>query len=466
MNGLEAVREALGDLIEPAMDAHRSELRRVSRGTAEWVAHPRSREDVVRVVLACAAARVPMVPYGGGTGLVGGQVSDGPPALVVSLDRMTAIRGLWPEEGAIEVETGATLSDVQAAAEEAGLCFPLSLGSKGSARVGGLLATNAGGTAVLRHGSMRDLTLGVEAVLADGSLLEGAKRLRKDNTGYDLRHLLIGSEGTLGIVTAATLRLVPPPRSVAAALLAVPSPRAALGLLARARRRVGDGVSGCELIDGQGLRWVAEHLPGVRRILDPIPDWSVLIEIGLFEGDASAVLEEVAADALASGEAGDGAVSRSEAQRAAFWALREAIPEASRAVGPIANHDVSVPLSEVPHLIEEGRAALSRIVPGLRFNTFGHAGDGNVHFNVFAPEGLGRCDHADIKPALSAALYELVVGLGGSISAEHGIGRHKAVELARLERPARLAALRRIKAALDPHGLMNPGALLFPRSED
>ena len=460
MSGLAAVRRDLPDLIAPATPAHRQELRRISRGTAEWVARPRSTADAVRVVQSCAAHGVAMVPYGGGTGLVGGQVADGPPALVVSTERMAAVRGVWADEGVVEVEAGAILSDVHAAARSVGLTFPLTLGSRGSARIGGLLATNAGGTAVLRHGTMRELTLGVEAVLPDGTLLEGARRLRKDNSGYDLRHLLIGSEGTLGLITAATLRLASVPRSRAAAVLAVPGPRAALDLLGRLRARVGDGVTGCELIDGQGLRWVATHLSDVRLPLGPIPDWSVLVEVGLFEGDAAEVLEEVAGAAMADGAVSDGVVSRSEAQRAAFWAMREAIPEASRAVGPIATHDVSVPLSAVPGLIEEGRRVLHAIAPGLRFNTFGHVGDGNVHFNVFPAEGRSAGAYVAIRPDLSAALHDLVVALGGSISAEHGIGRHKAAELARVERPARMAALRRIKRALDPDGLMNPGALL------
>ncbi|MFO6464276.1 FAD-binding oxidoreductase [Jannaschia sp. KMU-145] len=455
----DGLRRDLGQLLAPAAPHHRTELRGRATGTAEWVATPRDTDEVARVVRASAAARVPMVPYGGGTGLVGGQVGDGPPALVVSLTRMAAIRAVWPDEGAIEVEAGAILATVQEAAQAAGLAFPLTLGSRGSAQIGGLLATNAGGTAVLRHGTMRDLTLGVEAVLSDGSVVSGGRRLRKNNTGYDLRHLLIGSEGTLGIITAATLRLVPEPRARAAAFLAVASPRAALDLLAIARARVGEGVSGCELIDGQGLRWLAEHLPAVRQPFDAAPDWSVLMEIGLFEGDAAAVLEEIAADGLARGLVSDGAVSRSEAQRDAFWQVREGIPEASRAVGPIASHDVSVPLSHVPRLIAEGRAALLGIAPDLRFNTFGHAGDGNVHFNVFPARGRTRADYAGIAPELTARLHDIVVDLGGAISAEHGIGRFKAAELARLAKPSELAAMRAIKAALDPGGLMNPGVI-------
>ena len=442
-----------------AEDRHREELRRLTCGTAEWVALPRTTQEVSAIVRACARDRVAVVPYGGGTGLVGGQLADGTPALTLSLERMDAVRGLWPAEGAIEVEAGMILERLHAAAREAGLMFPLSLASKGSARIGGLLGANAGGTAVLRYGTMRELALGVEAVLPDGSIIR-THRLRKRNMGYDLRHLLIGSEGTLGVVTAATLRLYPEPTARAAAFLAVPSPRAALDLLALARERVGDGVSGCELIDGQGLRWLSEHLPDTRQPFRDAPEWSVLIELGLFGADAGEALEAIAARGVERGHVLDGVVSRSEAQREAFWAVREAIPEANRAVGAIASHDVSVPLSAVPELIARGREALRAIAPDIRFNTFGHVGDGNVHYNLFPAPGRTRDDYRDAIPALTGRLHDMVRELGGAISAEHGIGRHKASELKRLADPADLAAMRLIKKALDPAGIMNPGAVL------
>ena len=450
-------------VLRPAEARHREELRRIARGTATLVALPRSTREVADVVRLCAETGTPIVPFGGGTGLVGGQLTDGPPALVLSLERMAAVRGLWPEEGVIAVEAGCILQDVHAAAEAAGLMFPLTLGSKGSARMGGLLAANAGGTAVLRYGNMRELTLGVEAVLPDGSVLDTAHRLRKRNMGYDLRHLLVGSEGTLGIITAATLRLFPQPRSRAAAFLQVGSPADALALLALAKARVGEGVSGCELIDGQGLSWLRDTHPLVRQPFAAPPPWSVLLELGLFTGDASDVLEEIGAKAATRGLVLDGVVSRSEAQREAFWHVRETIPEANRAVGAVASHDVSVPLGAVPELIARGRERLRAIAPDIRFNTFGHAGDGNVHYNLFPAEGRTRDDYRAVKGALTAALHDLVHALGGAISAEHGIGRFKVDELERLADPAELRAMRRVKRALDPHGIMNPGAVL--RSE-
>ncbi len=452
------------DTLREADDRYRQELRKQAVGSAAHVAVPSTTEEVATIVRACAEARVAIVPYGGGTGLVGGQVAGGVPALTVSLERMDAVRGVWREEGVMTVEAGAILSDVHAAARDAGLMFPLSLASKGSARLGGLLAANAGGTAVLRYGTMRELTLGIEAVLPDGSVMDTAHRLRKSNMGYDLRHLLIGSEGTLGIITAATLRLFPEPRSRAAAFLAVRAPEDALSLLALTRDRLGDAVSGCELIDGQGLRWLAQTHPQVRQALHPIPDWSVLLEVGLFDGAAADLLEEVAGHAVEKGIVTDGTVSRSEAQREAFWAVRETIPEANRVIGAIASHDVSVPLSDVPRLIADGRTALREIAPDIRFNTFGHVGDGNVHYNLFPAEGRSKADYADTREALTACLHDMVAALGGAISAEHGIGRFKADELARLGDPATLTAMRAVKAALDPQAIMNPDAVLSRKS--
>ena len=340
--------------------------------------------------------------------------------------------------------------------------FPLTLGSKGSARIGGLLATNAGGTAVLRYGNMRELTLGIEAVLPDGSIMATAHRLRKSNMGYDLRHLLIGAEGTLGIITAATLRLFPVPHDRAAAFLAVGSPADAVALLALARERLGDTVTGCELIDGTGLRWLRDTYPDTRQPFAEPPDWSVLLEAGLFEGDAADALEAVAAAAMERGLVRDGTVSRSDTQREAFWAVRETIPEANRAVGALASHDVSVPIGAIPDLVRDGREKLRAIAPDIRFNTFGHVGDGNLHYNLFPASGRTREDYAEVKARLTATLHDLVAAAGGAISAEHGIGRHKRDELARLGDPAALAAMRAVKRALDPHGIMNPGAVLLP----
>ena len=454
-----ALSDGLPDgTVLPAEDRHREEQRRIATGTAEWVARPRSTEEVARIVGRCAEAGVAVIPYGGGTGLVGGHVSDAP-ALLVSLERMDRIRAVRPLENVIEVEAGCVLAAVQAAAAEAGRSFPLSLASEGSARIGGLMATNAGGVGVLRHGNMRDLVLGVEAVLPDGSVMRGAHRLRKANMGYDLRHLLIGAEGTLGVICAASLRLVARPADEAAAMLAVPSPRAALELLALARDRLGEVVSAFELIDGEGLRMLARTVPEVRQPLAGPPDWSVLVDVGVARGEASAALEEVAAAGVEAGLVTDGVVSRSGRERAEFWAVREALPEANRRTGAIASHDVSVPLSAIPELVTRGREAAARIAE-VRVNSFGHVGDGNLHYNLFPATGRTKADYADVRGDLTRAIHDTVHNLGGAISAEHGIGRFKAAELARYGDPAALAAMRAIKAALDPKGIMNPGAVL------
>lgn len=444
--------------VVPAEARHREEQRRVATGTSDWVARPRSTEEVARIVARCAQSGVGVIPYGGGTGLVGGHVADAP-ALIVSLERMDAIRAVRPLENVIEVEAGCVLAAVQAAARRVGRMFPLTLASEGSARIGGLMATNAGGTGVLRYGNMRDLVLGVEAVLPDGSVMRGAHRLRKSNMGYDLRHLLIGAEGTLGVICAATLRLVPIPADEATAMLVVPSPQAALELLALAQGRIGGAVSAFELLDGQGLRFLAETVPEVRQPLPGPPDWSVLIDAGLASGDAAAALEEVAAAGIAAGLVTDGTVSRSGRERAEFWAVREGVPEANRRVGAIASHDVSVPLTAIPEMIARGRAAAARIAD-VRVNSFGHVGDGNLHYNFFPAAGRTRAEYADVRGALTRAVHDLVHELGGAISAEHGIGRFKVAELERYGDPAALAAMRAIKRALDPKGIMNPGAVL------
>ena len=444
-----ALEAAAPRTLSEAEPRHLEEPRGKWRARSGLVAKPRTTAEVAALVRACAAERVGIVPWGGGTGLVGGQVAEG--NLILSLERMTAIREVSRAEDLLICEAGAILSDVHAAAEEAGRLFPLSLASKGSARIGGLLATNAGGVNVLRWGNMRDLTVGIEAVLPDGSILSGPGRLRKDNAGYDLRHLLIGAEGTLGIVTAAALRLVPPPADVATAWIAVPSPEAALSLLALVRDRAGEGVSAFELISVTGLDFLAEHLPQVRPPMRA--DWSVLVELGL-PSDAEATL---AAIYEAAGElAGDAVLASSEAQRNALWEARESIPLANRAVGAIASHDVSVPLGSVPQLIAKGGEALAG--EAVRINAFGHLGDGNLHYNLFP--ALDRSRDGYDAPRLTGIVHDLVRSLGGSIAAEHGIGRAKAAELAAHGDPAKLAAMRAVKAALDPHGIMNPGAVL------
>ena len=449
------------DTVGPAPASYREEPRGRFTTPAALLARPRTTAEVQTIVRAAAAARVGIVPWGGGTGLVGGQVvPDGPVPLILSLERMNAIRGLWPEENVIAVEAGAILADVQAAARTANRLYPLSIAAQGSARIGGTLATNAGGVNVLRYGNARELCLGVEAVLADGTLVGGLKRLRKDNTGYDLKNLLIGSEGTLGIITAAALRLHPVPAGEGTAMLTVPSPRAALDLLALAQDRMASCVSAFELIAGQGLRFLDEVMPEVRQPFEHRPDWSVLIEVGLPQGlDPAAALEGLFAAALEAGLTEDGVIAQSGTQRADLWTLRESLPEANRRVGAVSSHDISVPLSEIPAFIDRAGPALAGI-GDFRINCFGHVGDGNLHYNVFPLSGRSRRDHDHQRDAVKACVHEIIDSLGGSVSAEHGVGRLKVADLERFGDPGRLDMMRRIKSALDPLGILNPGAVL------
>ena len=448
-----------GSLI-PADPRFLTEARGRVTGQGAFVARPRTASEVATIVRACTAGRVGIVPYGGGTGLVLGQVMpDGPLPLILSMERMAAIRAVYPEENVLIAEAGAVLADVQAAAG-VGRLFPLTLASQGSARIGGLLSTNAGGVHVLRYGNARDLCLGVEAVLPDGSILNGLKRLRKDNTGYDIRNLLVGAEGTLGILTAASLKLYPLPASVGTAVLQVPSPAAALALLALAQGRMAGCVSAFELIGGQGLRFLDETLPDIRQPFASRPDWMVLIEVGLPEGMAAdTALEGLYAQAVAQGLAGDGVVAQTRQQVAEFWALREALPDANRRIGAIASHDISLPLSEIPGFLAGAEAMIAAFGP-FRINAFGHLGDGNLHFNIFPPKGESRAAYLPLAGDIQRTVHDRVVTLGGSFSAEHGVGRLKAGDLQRYGDPAKLAAMRAVKAALDPLGIMNPGAVL------
>ena len=422
---------------------------------------PETTEQVAAIVRACAAANVGVVPYGGGTGLVGGQVQEtGPAPVVLTLERMNAVRGVYPVENAMVVEAGVTLAEVQAAAEEQGRLFPLSLASEGTARIGGNLATNAGGVNVLRYGNARDLCLGLEAVMPDGSIWNGLSRLRKDNTGYDLRNLLIGSEGSLGIITAASLKLFPQPEQTGAGLLVVPGPEAALDLLALAGKLLGNSVSAFELIGAMGLHFLAEAMPQVRLPFDDVPDWMVLIDLGMAAGqDPQEALETLFAEAFEQGLVTDGLVAQSETQRQEFWAVRENIPAANRVIGSISSHDISLPLSAIPEFITRGGAALGKIAE-MRINCFGHLGDGNLHYNVFPPTGQTRDAFDHLRGDVKACVHDLVHEMGGSVSAEHGIGRLKVKDLQKYGDPTKVALISAIKSALDPQGIMNPGVIV------
>jgi len=450
-----------GEVFRPVEPRYLEERRGYFQGQAGLVLAPRTTDEVATIVGAAHAARVGVVPYGGGTGLVAGQVMpDGPLPLVLTLERMTAIRGVYPAENVIVAEAGAVLADVQAAADAVDRLFPLSLASEGSCRIGGNLAANAGGVNVLRYGNTRELTLGIEAVLPDGAVMHGLKRLRKDNTGYDLRGLLVGSEGTLGVITAASLRLFPKPARSGTALLVVDGPRAALDLLALAAARIGAGISAFELISGQGMRFLEETGCSARVPLAAIPDWAVLIELGLGPGeDPERALLELFEAAHGAGLVHDGIVAQSEAQRLGLWAMREEIPEANKRVGAIGSHDISLPLSAIPAFLVEAGEAVAALGP-YRINAFGHLGDGNLHFNVFPPKGRAKADFPGAREAAARVIHDIVARYDGSFSAEHGVGRIKVAELERYGDPARLAAMRAIKVALDPNGIMNPGAVL------
>ena len=430
------------------------------QGIAGAVACPSTVDQVAVIVRHCAAARIGIVPWGGGTGLVGGQImTEGALPLILSLERMNRVRAVYPQENVMLAEAGVILADIHTAAEAQGRIFPLTLASQGTARIGGNLSSNAGGVNVLRYGNARDLCLGLEAVLPDGAIWHGLKRLRKDNTGYDLRGLLIGAEGTLGVITAASLRLFPRPAAEGAALLVVPNPATALRLLDLAGQHLGGQISAFELISGTGLRFLSETMPQIRQPFASPPDWMVLIDLGLAKGSPETALEILFAAAQTAGLVTDGLIAQSVAQRTAFWQLRETIPLANRAVGAISSHDISLPLSEVADFISTAGPALGKVGP-FRINCFGHLGDGNLHYNVFPPQGEQASAYKAQRDAVKTLVHDMVDARGGSVSAEHGIGRLKTGDLQRYGDPAKLAAMRAIKQALDPLGIMNPGAVL------
>ncbi len=432
-------------------------------GRTIGVARPETTEQVSQVVAACVAAGVPVVPQGGNTGLVGGAAPHAHGGeVVVACGRLARIRDLDAANGTITVEAGVTLKAIQDAAAAADRLFPLSLGAEGTCQIGGNLSTNAGGNAVLRYGNARSLVLGIEVVLPDGQVLEALRGLRKDNTGYDLKQLFIGAEGTLGIITAAVLKLFPRPRSVETAFLAVPSPAAALDLLIRSRAATGDQISSFELIPRIGVEFAVRHVPGAADPLsDPSP-WYVLLEATSSAPDAPlrAGLETLLEAAFEAGIVTDGAVAESEAQRQGLWFVREALVEGQRHAGASIKNDVSVPVSQVPEFIDRALAAVGERVPGIRPVAFGHLGDGNVHLNLSQPEGADPAAYLAQWADLTGLVDDIATGLGGSISAEHGIGRLKRDTLLRHKSSVEMDLMRSIKRAIDPNSLMNPGKVL------
>ena len=449
-----------GEAAEPYL----TDWRKLVQGRARVVVRPADTEQVAASMRACAAAGVPVVPQGGNTGQVAGGVP-GPEgeAVLLSLARLNRIRSIDAENDTITVEAGCVLQAVQEAAAAAARLFPLSLGAEGSCMIGGNLASNAGGTAVLRYGNARELCLGLEVVLPDGEVWHGLRGLRKDNSGYALRDLFIGSEGTLGIITAATLKLFPLPAARCTALAALPSIHEAGRFLARCRAGFHATLTGFELMSGDCLRLVTATYPQQRAPFAALEaPWYVLLEISdaADEGHATARLEAVLGAALEAGEIADVAIAQNIAQTQAFWLLRESITLALAEDGKCIKHDVSLPVSTVPDFVESTDAALQTRFPGVRNFTFGHLGDGNLHYNVARPAEADDATLHAMQPGLSAIVHDAVHALGGSISAEQGIGRVRTTDLARYKQPIELRLMRAIKQAIDPRGLMNPGVLL------
>jgi FAD/FMN-containing dehydrogenase len=446
--GASAITRDMADLAP-----HLEEWRGRGVGTTPFMVSPATTEDVAFTVRACADVGVAITPQGGNTGLVGGQIPQG--EVLLSLRRMNRIRQIDAAADAIAAEGGVILAHLQDAARAAGRLFPLSLASQGSATVGGLISTNAGGVHVLRYGMMRDLVLGIEAVLPNGEVLHGLKALRKDNTGYDLKQLLIGGEGTLGVVTAATLRLFPRPRAHTVAMAALESPEQALSLLQQVKEETG-ALAAFEMMNATSVR-LAVQLQGVRTPFDA--PWLVLLEFESASEGLQGEVERVLAAAIEDGVARDATVAQSEQAALDFWKLRENIPAGHRALSaPQVSHDTSTPVSAVPEFLRRADAAVEALSPGARTVAFGHAGDGNIHYTAIA----ATADTPFPGARISAAIHDIAAALNGSISAEHGIGVFRRDELPRFKDPAALAAMHAIKRALDPKGIMNPRAMLLP----
>jgi FAD/FMN-containing dehydrogenase len=427
------------------------------------VVKPASTAEVAAVVTLCAATGTTIVPQGGNTGLCGGATPDtGGGQIILNLSRLNRIRSIDPVNNTITAEAGCVLANLQQAAEEAGRLFPLSLAAEGSCEIGGNLSTNAGGTAVLRYGNARDLVLGLEVVLADGQVWDGLRALRKDNTGYDLKQLFVGAEGTLGIITAAVLKLFPRPSARATALVALESPAKALELLSHMQGACGDRITGFELMSAFCLSLVAKHFPGTRLPLAQTYAQFVLLELSDTANAESldAALQGALAEAGERGLILDAAVAASEAQADALWALRESIPEAQVREGKQVKHDVSVPISRIAEYIAVTDVELQRAFPGARMVTFGHLGDGNLHYNVAPPSGADEAAFMARAKEVSRVVHDSAARFSGSISAEHGLGQYKREEILRYKSPLEMDLMRRIKAALDPQGIMNPGKVL------
>jgi FAD/FMN-containing dehydrogenase len=439
------------------------DFRRLYQGATPLVLLPRRVADVSKILQICHRAEVAVVPHGGNTSYCGAATPDESGSqVVVSMQRLNRVRQLDAANYSMIVEAGLTLAAAQAAARDADRLFPLSLGSEGTAQIGGNLSTNAGGTAVLRYGMMRDLVLGLEVVLADGRVISGLKNLRKDNTGYDVKSLFIGAEGTLGIITAASLKLFPLPTDSATALVGVDTPQHALDLLSRLRTAAGDQITTFELMPRRAVELTVKYIAGVANPLAQDAPWYLLVELTSPNPrqNLAALLSDELQEAAANGTVQDALIATSIAQSLAMWKLRESVPEAQRHHGASLKHDISVPVSSIPKLIEEGSLLVRRLVPEGEVLGYGHLGDGNLHFNVSQRPDADATAFLRRGEQLERAIFDLVDSLGGSISAEHGIGRLKAEEFASRADPVELAVMRDLKHALDPKGILNPGKVL------
>lgn len=436
------------------------EPRGLYRGSALLVVKPASTEEVSGVVKVCAEMGIPITPQGGNTGLCGGATPDG--QVLLSLSRMNRIRDIDTLDFTITVEAGCILQNIQAAVAEKDRLFPLSLGAEGSCQIGGNLSTNAGGINTLRYGNARDLVLGLEVVLPDGRIWNNLKRLRKDNTGYDLKHLFVGGEGTLGIITAATCKLFPKPKDEVSVFCAVRDIEGIIELLSRLRAATGDQISAFELIERFGIHLACKHVHGCRDPFDQPYDHYVLFRASAGRADSGLrlIVEEALEQAYEDGLILDATIAESEAQTRAFWRIREGVVEGQIPEGASIKHDISVPVSRIPEFMKRAAPVVETTIPGSRICAFGHAGDGNLHYNITQPENMDRNKFLGLWEKLNHAVHEIVVDMGGSISAEHGIGKLKVEELQYFKPALDLELMKRIKHALDPNGIFNPGKVL------
>lgn len=464
LDAIKAIVGPKGWIDNPAdMAPHLEEPRGLWHGRAALVVKPASTADVAAVMKVCNEYAIAVVPQGGNTSLVGAGVPhEHGHEIVLSLSRMNAVRALDPLNDTIIVEAGCILANVQAAADEASRLFPLSLGAEGTCQIGGNLSTNAGGTGVLRYGNARSLVLGLEVVLPSGEIWDGLRGLRKDNTGYDLKHLFLGAEGTLGVITAAVLKLFPRPNDFVTALVGLPDPQAAVDLLARARAAAGDAVSAFELMSNFCISIAMAFGSDVRDPFAEPPPQYLLIELTSAQapGPLREAFEAVLAGAMADGLVLDAVIADSGAQAKALWRIREVVPEVQMSAGGSIKHDVSVPVSRIPEFIARADAAVTKAMPGIRPCAFGHVGDGNVHYNLSQPEDMDRDTFMGQWERMNEIVHDIVADLGGSISAEHGLGRLKREEIRRYKSETELEMMRAIKRSLDPKGIMNPGKVI------